>query len=170
MPGVHMAAAVAMPHVEPMGPPEAAQFDPLQQRLGAADWGEHVSPVPHPPVVSQRQPRVPTMHVDETPAPEPPLPELEAPEEPPELDNPLELLVDPVDESSPVPNWPGPPSPGSSCAEEPPQAHIATTTSGSDPTMPRRPARDVRSVMILFLALARQSRRANGTRNHSQAE
>jgi hypothetical protein len=145
-----MAAPVTMPHVAPMAPPEGVQFEPLQQRLGLGeDWGVHVSPVLHAPVVSQRQPRVPTMHVEATPVPEPLLPELEAPEEPPELDNPPELLPDPVDESSPPPNEPAPLSAGPNAVdEELPQAHI-TRTSGSDPTMPPRPASDVRSAMIL---------------------
>jgi hypothetical protein len=134
-----------------MAPPEGVQFDPAQQRLGSGvDWGVQVSPAPHPPMVSQRQPRVPTMHVEDTPAPGPPLPELEAPEEPPpELENPLELPLDPDDASSLCPNRPGPPSPGAAAGvdDEPPQAHIAATTT-SDPMIPR-PPRDVRSVMTL---------------------
>jgi hypothetical protein len=156
MPGVHMLAPVTIPHVAPMGPPEGVQFDPLQQRFGwGADWGVHVSPEPQAPAKSQRQPRVPIMHVEDTPVAGTPLPEL-APEEPPELDDdPLELPLDPVDASSTTPNWPLPlplplllPPEPSGGGEEPPQAHI-TTTSASDPTMPPRPARDVRSVMPL---------------------
>jgi hypothetical protein len=127
MPGVHVAAPATLPQVAPIGPPEGAQFDPLQQRFGwGAVWGVHVSPVPHPPVESQRHPRVPTMHVEEAPMPEP-LPEPDVPELLPELDNAPELLPEPrpdaVDESSP-PKEPVPPSAGPSVAEEPPQAPI----------------------------------------------
>jgi hypothetical protein len=32
---MHMAAPVTLPHVEPIGPPTGAQFEPLQQTLGA---------------------------------------------------------------------------------------------------------------------------------------
>jgi hypothetical protein len=126
-----------------MAPPEGVQLDPLQQRLGfGAACGVQISPVPHAPVVSQRQPRVPTMQVDGAPTPEPPLPEPEAPEPFPELDIP-EPLLDPVDEPPKV----LPPASGpSDVDDEPPHAHI-TRTSASEPTMVPRRARDVRSVM-----------------------
>ena len=52
------------------------QFPPLQHREGlGAGCGVHVNPGPHPPVLSQRQPWLPTMHVEATPSlPEPPSP------------------------------------------------------------------------------------------------
>jgi hypothetical protein len=92
MPGVQAAAAATGPQVAPMPPPVVrAQLEPLQQRLGSGEaWAVHARPGAHPPVLSQRQPCVPAMHVDETPGPlarapllAPPMPELEAP--PPEL-------------------------------------------------------------------------------------
>ena len=55
------------------------QFPPLQHREGlGAGCGVHVNPGAQPPVLSQRQPWLPTMHVEATPSlpPEPPsLPE-----------------------------------------------------------------------------------------------
>jgi hypothetical protein len=35
IPGVHAAEIATGPQVEPTPPPESAQFDPLQQRLGS---------------------------------------------------------------------------------------------------------------------------------------
>src|ERR1051325_9830596 len=64
MPGVHKGAPEGAPQILPTGPPEDAQFDPLQQRFGrGGGWGVHVRPGAQPPVESQRQPWVPTMHV-----------------------------------------------------------------------------------------------------------
>jgi hypothetical protein len=99
MPGVHDAPAAAALHIEPMLtlPAVGVQFDPMQQRLGrGAVCGVHVRPGAQAPVLSQRQPWPPTMHVVGAPAallppvpellpvPElPPLPELDAPELPP---------------------------------------------------------------------------------------
>jgi hypothetical protein len=75
MPGVHDGAPETAVHVLPMLPPEdGAQFEPLQQTLGREVWGVHVSGGAQPPVESQRQPWVPTMHVVGAPdvAPVPP--------------------------------------------------------------------------------------------------
>jgi hypothetical protein len=87
------------------------------------------------------------MQVEDTPVGEPPLAEPEAPEEP-ELDNPPELLPDPVDESSTTPNTPGPPSEPSPVDEDPPQAH-ATNRGASVTAMPQRPPPNVRPFMTL---------------------
>jgi hypothetical protein len=158
MPGVHIAAPVTLPHVEPIGPPTGAQLEPVQQTLGAgAGWAVHLRPGAHAPVVSQKQPWVPTMQVDA--APMLPLAEPEDPEDPespellPEPDIPPELLADPPDASSPMPKVleapPEPlPPPGESPDDEgePPQAHTVRI-SASGPTMTTRPACKVRSVM-----------------------
>ena len=102
MPGMQL-APLAMPQVDPMGPPAGAQFDPLQQRLGLGGvCGVHVNPGAHPPVESQRQPWVPTMHVELTPS----VPELAPPLELEELSPELPL-------EDPPPSLPrrlGPPS------------------------------------------------------------
>ena len=156
MPGVHMAAPVTLPHVEPIGPPIGAQAEPVQQTLGAgAGWGVHVRPGAHAPVVSQKQPWVPTMHVDVAPMPPPPEPEEpEDPEDPedPELDAP-ELLVDPPDASSPMlkvlplelPLLP--PVPGEAPdGDEPPQAPIAAI-SETEPKIITPPVFHVRIIM-----------------------
>src|SRR5512140_2080826 len=84
MPGVHDGAPVGAPHVPPTVPPEDEQSGPLQQRFGLGDiWGVHVRPGSQPPVESQRQPWVPTMHVvgapEEAPGPPSPFPPSEVP-------------------------------------------------------------------------------------------
>jgi hypothetical protein len=152
-----MAAPVTLPHVEPMGPPVGAQLEPLQQTLGAgAGCAVHVRPGAHAPVVSQKQPWVPTMHVDAAPMPPPVEPEdPEDPDEPellPELDSTPELLADPLDASSPVPKvlpleepLEEPPLEPPD-EDEPPQAHTVRI-SDSGPTMTMRPARKVSSFM-----------------------
>jgi hypothetical protein len=64
MPGVHDGAPEGALQVFPTVPPVGVQSEPLQQRLGRGDvWGVHVRPGAQPPVESQRQPWVPTMHV-----------------------------------------------------------------------------------------------------------
>src|ERR1041385_7299106 len=74
IPGVHDGAPEGALQLFPTGPPEDAQFDPLQQRFGrGGGWGVHVRPGAQPPVESQRQPWVPTMHVVGAPAPAPAL-------------------------------------------------------------------------------------------------
>ncbi len=134
MPGVHVAAPATVLQLEPMLPPVGAQFEPLQQRLGCgAPWGVHVRPGEHPPVESQRQPWVPTMHVEGAPEPLPPPPDPDTPElapEPPPA--PLELRP-PPDDAPPLP-----PSfePGA-VDDEPPQ-EIASRIDRGAPTAPRR--------------------------------
>jgi hypothetical protein len=173
MPAVHIAAPVTVPHVEPIGPPTGAQLEPVQQTLGAgAGWAVHVRPGAHAPVVSQKQPCVPTMHVDFAPMPPPPEPE--DPEDPallPELDVTPELLADPPDASSCAPKVlelePPPPIPDEIPDEdEPPQAPIAAI-SETVPKIIIRPAFHVRFVMTSpHLASERvQSRRARTPRN-----
>src|SRR3954463_6244827 len=64
MPGVHDGAPVGALQVAPTVPPVDVQSDPLQQRFGSGDaCGVHVRSGAQPPVESQRQPWVPTMHV-----------------------------------------------------------------------------------------------------------
>src|SRR5262245_47820259 len=83
MPGVHDGAPEGAPQLLPTGPPADAQFDPLQQRFGrGGGWGVHVRPGAQPPMESQRQPWVPTMHV--VGAPEPAFVPPSLPPEPPE--------------------------------------------------------------------------------------
>ncbi len=155
MPGVHMAAPVTVPHVEPIGPPTGVQLEPVQQTLGAgAGWGVHVRPGAHAPVVSQKQPWVPTMHVDFAPMLPPAEPEdPEDPELLPEPDSPPELLADPPEASSPKPKVlepppePLPPPDESPDDEEvPPQAH-SVRISDSGPTMTTQLRPEVRIVM-----------------------
>jgi hypothetical protein len=90
----------AMPQPDPMGPPVGVQFPPLQHKAGlGAVCGVHTKPGAHPPVVSQRQPWLPTMHVEATPSvPEPPsLPELPGTQRPLPLHiMPLPQLVSPT--------------------------------------------------------------------------
>ena len=70
MPAVHDGAPEAALQLLPMLPPEDAQFDPLQQRLGSGGvWDAHVRPGPQLPVESQRQPWLPTMQVVGAPEP-----------------------------------------------------------------------------------------------------
>jgi hypothetical protein len=94
MPGVHDAAPDVALQIAPMWevPAPGVQFEPLQQRFADAPCGVQVRPGAQPPVVSQRQPCVPTMHVAVTPPDDvPPLePEL-APELAPEELAPEEL-------------------------------------------------------------------------------
>src|SRR5690349_13393264 len=87
MPGVHDGAPETALHVFPMLPPELEeQFDPLQQTFGrGAVWGVHVRPGAQPPLESQRQPWVPTMHVVGVPDAEP-----VPPSSPPPSTNPPE--------------------------------------------------------------------------------
>jgi hypothetical protein len=110
MPGVHDAAPVTVLQLAPMlppepVPPEGEQFVPLQQRLGCgAVCGAHVRLGAQPPVESQRQPWLPTIHVEGTPAPELALlPEPDSPELPPE---PL-----PLPELAPLPEPDAPEAP-----------------------------------------------------------
>jgi hypothetical protein len=139
MPGVQVAPFCIAPQCDPMGPPVGVQFGPLQHRGGlGADCGVQVNPEAHPPVESQRQPWLPTMHVELTPSVPEPVPEPLEPVEPPEL--PLELLP-PV--KLPVPPLDDDP--------ELPQAHTPTTrTSDTDPTSARRRAGEVRSFMTFL--------------------
>src|SRR5437868_13875290 len=72
IPGVHDGAPVTMLHVAPTVPPEDEQSAPLQQRFGRGDiCGVHVRGGAQPPVESQRQPWLPTMHVVGAPEPAP---------------------------------------------------------------------------------------------------
>src|SRR5690349_8994686 len=83
MAGVHDGAPGTGPQLFPIGPPEDAQFDPLQQRFGRGGvWGVHVRLGAQPPVESQRQPWLPAMHVVGAPEAAPGPPSL--PPEPPE--------------------------------------------------------------------------------------
>src|SRR5215470_6910309 len=94
MPGVHDGAPEGAPQLLPTGPPEDAQFDPLQQRFGrGGGWGVHVRPGAQPPVESQRQPWVPTMQVVGAPEPAFVPPSLPSAELPPSL--PADDLSDP---------------------------------------------------------------------------
>jgi hypothetical protein len=62
-----------MLHVAPTVPPEDEQSEPLQQSGGRGDaCGVHVRPGAQPPVESQRQPWLPTMHVVGAPEAAPP--------------------------------------------------------------------------------------------------
>src|SRR5450432_582412 len=70
MPGVHDGAPEGALQLFPMVPLVEAQSDPLQQRLGlGAVCGAHVRPGAQPPLESQRQPCMPTMHVVGAPEP-----------------------------------------------------------------------------------------------------
>src|SRR5579859_207535 len=112
MPGVHDGAPETALQPLPMVPPADAQFDPLQQRLG---WGEgcvvHVRPGAQPPVESQRQPWLPTMHVVGAPEPAfvlPSSPVSTGPSPVALASSPLPLLLpasklDPVDDELPHP-------------------------------------------------------------------
>jgi hypothetical protein len=133
IPGVHVAAPVGVLQVAPMLPPEPPQFAPLQQTLGPCDWGVHARPGAQPPVESQRQPWLPTRHVDGT-VPDVPAPELVDPEEAPELapELPPELPPEPPPE---LPFAPAPPS-DASPPWLPPHA-AATTAKGSQPMSAR---------------------------------
>src|SRR6476469_5567728 len=72
MPGVHDGAPVGALQVAPTVPPVDEQSEPLQQRGGTGDGcGVHVRSGAQPPVESQRQPWVPTMHVVGAPEPAP---------------------------------------------------------------------------------------------------
>src|SRR5215471_12143470 len=72
IPGVHDGAPVTMLHVAPTEPPVDEQSVPLQQSGGRGDiCGVHVRPGSQPPVESQRQPWLPTMHVVGAPEPAP---------------------------------------------------------------------------------------------------
>src|SRR5262245_2849928 len=72
IPGVHDGAPVTMLHVPPTVPPVGEQSDPLQQTSGSGGvCGVQVSPGAQPPVESQRQPWLPTMHVVGAPEPAP---------------------------------------------------------------------------------------------------
>jgi hypothetical protein len=83
MPGVHDGAPETALQLDPMLPPEGAQFEPLQQRLGRGGvWGVHVRLGAQLPVESQRQPWVPTMHVVGAPEPEFVLPPPSSPPKP----------------------------------------------------------------------------------------
>ena len=103
MPGVpHEAAPVAV-QLAAILAIAGEQSVPLQQRLGAPPlWELHLSPAAQPPVVSQRHPRVPTMHVAVTPPPPPPEPP--APDDVPDplLAPLLPLLAPPL---APPPKW-----------------------------------------------------------------
>jgi hypothetical protein len=86
-PGTHAAPPSIVEQVDPMLAMGAVQLDPMQHRFGlGAVWGVHVRPGAHAPVESQRQPWVPTMHVDVTPTP------LKAPLDVPPLVDPEPLL------------------------------------------------------------------------------
>ena len=142
--GMQDAPFWTVPQCDPMGPPVGVQFDPLQHRGGlGAGCGVQVNPGAQPPVESQRQPWLPTMHVELTPSvpelvPEP-LELVEPPEPPPE---PPELL--------PV-KLPTPPSPDDDPDPELPQAHAPTTrASDADPTSARRRAGEVCSFMTFL--------------------
>src|SRR3989442_161759 len=85
MPGGHDGAPEGAPQFLPTVPPEDAQFDPLQQRFGRGwGWGVHVRLGAQPPVESQRQPWVPTMHVVGAPEAEFVPPSLPPPSLPPD--------------------------------------------------------------------------------------
>ena len=104
-----MAAPATLPQVAPMGPPVGVQSEPLQQRFGrGAVWGAQVSPEAQLPVVSHRQPWVPTMHVEATPSAPPPPSEL-APELPLPLDDVVKEL--PPSALPPPSSVPEPPLP-----------------------------------------------------------
>src|SRR5579862_6137223 len=117
MPGVQEAAPEVALQTAPMCevPAPGMQFEPVQQRLGSDELcGVHVRPGSQPPVVSHRQPWVPTMQVAETlppgvPYADPP-PELAPPPAP--LDPPLDPFEPPLLE---------PPPPGE-VVDDPPQA------------------------------------------------
>jgi hypothetical protein len=103
IPGVQAAPPVTTLQVDPMLVVEPAQFEPAQQTLGCEACGVHVRPGAQPPVESQRQPCVPTMHVEVIPLPLEPL--LVAVDEPP--DEPVEPVdvgeVPELDELLPLP-------------------------------------------------------------------
>jgi hypothetical protein len=124
MPGVHDAAFGTLPQVAPMLPAEGAQLAPVQHRLGRGGLCVvHVRLAAHPPAESQRQPWVPTMQVEGTPAARPPpmfpLPLLDPPPLAPSLPN-----VRP-----PLPSDPSPPTPPS-----------VLNTDAPDPVDPQPPA------------------------------
>ena len=74
MPGVHDGAPVVALQVAPTVPLVDVQSDPVQQRFGTGDGcGVHVRLGAQPPVESQRQPWLPTMHVVGAPVPAPAL-------------------------------------------------------------------------------------------------
>jgi hypothetical protein len=125
---------VTLLQLAPMLPPEGAQFDPLQQRLGSdAVWGVHVRLGAQPPAESQRQPCDPTMHVEGAPAPPPPAPELE-PVPPPDVP---ELPPTPLEPLEPLPPDDRPPStllaPGV-VDDEPPHPQNASKIDRGAPT------------------------------------
>src|SRR5678810_315253 len=94
MPGVHDGAPEGALQVSPTEPPADVQSDPSQQRSGRGDvWGVHVRPGSQPPVESQRQPRVPTMHVVGAPEAAPMPPSASSPGPPSSL--PPSPLLDP---------------------------------------------------------------------------
>jgi hypothetical protein len=147
IPGVHDAALDVALQTEPMWevPGADAQFEPLQQRFGCeVPCGVHVRPGAQLPVVSHRQPWVPTMHVEETPPEErpPPAPEL-APELPPEL-NPKpdpELAPELAPELPPTPldpplepGCPPPPDPPGLVDDGLPHAAITAEANSETPT------------------------------------
>src|SRR5436190_8246269 len=71
-PGVHDGAPVGTLQLAPTVPPTLVQSLPLQHRFGRGFvCGVHVRLGAQPPVESQRQPWVPTMHVVGAPAPAP---------------------------------------------------------------------------------------------------
>jgi hypothetical protein len=153
MPGVHDAAPVAALQLAPMLPPEGVQFDPLQQRLGRGEaCGVHVRPVAQAPVVSQRQPWVPTMHVVGAPEAElPPVPELlPVPELPlPEL-APLEPDVPELEPELPMPKvFPDPPDPPLIVPLLPPHAATIATPTTLETCKPTSDGRSDAFLMIV---------------------
>jgi hypothetical protein len=152
MPGVHEAAPLTAPQLAPMLPPEDAQFDPLQQRLGrGAVCGVHVRPGAQPPAVSQRQPWVPTMQVDGAPEPELPVPELLP------IPEALPLPEPDVPELAPeLPPRPKPlPGPPSIPASLPPHAATTATPTTVDTCKPTNDRRsDALFMMVPSFGLA----------------
>jgi hypothetical protein len=126
MPEVQEAEPATAPHVDPMLPVVDAQLVPEQHRLGRGGvCGEQVKPGAHDPVVSHRQPWVPTMHVVGAPVAPPLLllllvVPLLPPELPPEL-LPLELW------------WPSVRPPSPSAPSLPPAPESALKTDAPDP-------------------------------------